>query len=138
MPAPQHLLLSSSRCSPHGCLLIRTPAIGLRGHPTLAYFILNNYICKSCFQIPSHSEVLGIRASPYLLGGHNKTHNKCPTFVIRMLSVHTAAFNEGLHVHICDVHFCVSMIPSLLQAFLLLIIPTSWKLHSLVAWQHSC
>lgn len=40
--------------------------------------ILTNYIFKDpFFQIKSHSEVLEVNTSTYLLGGHNSTHKRC-------------------------------------------------------------
>jgi hypothetical protein len=55
-------------------LLIRTPVSCIRSH--LNDLILTSLcLLRPCFQIRSHSKVLGINTWTYLLGGHDSTCN---------------------------------------------------------------
>lgn len=73
--------VTPTQCSPRVCLhmdasYMDTSYIGLGAHPTPAWPHLNYlHLQQPCFQMRSHSEVLGVRTSSRLLRGHNSTCN---------------------------------------------------------------
>lgn len=73
---PWHSPFSVSWCLTSSFVYKSTSYIGLRSYHTLVRPFLNitNYISMIFFQIRSHSDVLRVRSSEYLLGEQNSFH----------------------------------------------------------------
>lgn len=73
---------------PHVCLSLclfsskGTRHTGLRSHPTLVWPHLNLWWLPQTYSQMSYAEVLGVRTSTYLFGGHNSTHKKYSVMTI--------------------------------------------------------